>query len=82
MKVAATKRVDGVVGKKRRRHGDHAVMLVACCAELEDGSGRAAATSPRVENLRQRTSRYPAFQDALRLYLGQARRPLGGSSRG
>ena len=43
LKAAATKRMDGLLDKKRRRHYDHAARLIACCVELEDdtpGSGR------------------------------------------
>jgi len=72
LKRAATARVRGVLQKKRRRHYDHAAMLVACCVELEARSGKAAPPSAWVEVLRGRTSRYPAFQAALRRALAQA----------
>jgi hypothetical protein len=74
MKTAAARRTDGVLGEKRRPHYGHAAMLVACCVELEDGSGKATATSPWAEALRARTSRFPAFQQELRAALGKARR--------
>ena len=71
MKDAATKRTDGVLGEKRRRHYGHAAALVACCVELEDGTD---SDSPWAEALRTRTSRFPAFQEALRAPLAKARR--------
>ncbi|WP_147444641.1 hypothetical protein [Corallococcus sp. CA053C] len=71
MKAAATKRTDGVLGEKRRRYYGHAAALVACCVELEDGTGRASGTSPWAEALRARTSRFPAFQEALRAPLAR-----------
>ncbi|WP_147451069.1 hypothetical protein [Corallococcus llansteffanensis] len=77
MKAAATKRTDGVLGEKRRRHYGHAAALVACCVELEDVTGRASSASPWAEALRARTSRFPAFQEALRAPLAQARRGTG-----
>lgn len=72
LKRAATARVHGVLREKRRRHYDHAAMLVACCVELETRSGDVASTSSWVEALRERTSRYPAFQTALRQALAKA----------
>ena len=74
MKAAAVHRTDGVLGEKRRRHYGHAATLIACCVELEDGSGKANATSTWAEGLRARTSRFPAFQEELRAALAQARR--------
>jgi len=72
LKRAATARVHGVLRKKRRGHYDHAATLVACCVELEAQSGKATPTSTWAEVLRERTSRYPAFQAALRRGLAQA----------
>ena len=74
MKAAAVSRTDGVLGNKRRRHYGHAAQLVACCVEIEDGSGTARDTSQWAEALRERTSRFPAFQGELRAALAQARR--------
>jgi hypothetical protein len=65
MRTAASRRTDGVTGEKRRRHYEHAAMLVACCVEA-DRQGSAAW----LEALRARTSRFPAYQEALRRYLG------------
>ncbi|NOK08239.1 hypothetical protein [Corallococcus exercitus] len=77
MKAAATKRTEGVLGTKRRRHYGHAAALVACCVELEDGTRGAAGTSTWAEALRARTSRFPAFQEALHAPLARARRGAG-----
>lgn len=74
VKTAATKRTDGVLGEKRRRHYAHAALLVACCVELEGAVGNGAGVSNWVEALRARTSRFPAFQEELRSALAQARR--------
>lgn len=68
MRTAASKRTDGVTGEKRRRHYDHAAMLVGCCVEAER-PGSAAW----LEALRARTSRFPAYQEALRAALGGGR---------
>jgi hypothetical protein len=72
MRTAASKRTDGVTGEKRRRHYEHAAMLVGCCVE-PDRLGSAAW----LEALRARTSRFPAYQEALRAALGGGRRLLG-----
>ena len=68
MRTAASKRTDGVTGEKRRSHYDHAGMLVGCCVEAER-PGSAAW----LEALRARTSRFPAYQEALRAALGGGR---------
>lgn len=78
LKIAATKRTDGVLGEKRRRHYAHAALLVACCVELAAAIGNAADVSAWVEALRTRTSRFPAFQEQLRSALAQARRAATG----
>jgi hypothetical protein len=62
LKISATRRTDGVLDDKRRRHYAHAALLVACCVELEDGSDKAAAWALE---LRARTVRFPAFQREL-----------------
>lgn len=72
MRTAASKRTDGVTGEKRRRHYDHAATLVGCCVEA-DRQGSVAW----LEALRARTSRFPAYQEALRAALGGAPRYLG-----
>ena len=72
MRSAASKRTDGVTGEKRRRHYEHAAALVGCCVEA-DRQGSAAW----LEALRARTSRFPAYQEALRSALGGARTHFG-----
>jgi tetratricopeptide (TPR) repeat protein len=72
MRTAASKRTDGVTGERRRRHYEHAATLVGCCVEA-DRQGSAAW----LEALRARTSRFPAYQEALRAALGGGRRYLG-----
>lgn len=72
MKAAAVRRTDGVLAEKRRRHYGHAAALIACCVELEDGSGAPGATSRWADELRAKTSRFPAFQGELRAALSLA----------
>lgn len=72
MRVAASKRTEGVTGEKRRRHYEHAARLVGCCVEA-DRQGSAAWC----DTLRARTSRFPAYQEALRAALGGAGRFVG-----
>ena len=72
MRTAASKRTDGVTGEKRRRHYEHAAMLVGCCVEAD-----LQGSAPWLDALRARTSRFPAYQEALRAALGGGRRFLG-----
>jgi len=72
LRAAATARVDGVLCEKRRRHYEHAATLVGCCVELDDAR-QVATDSGWVATLRQRTSRFPAFQEALRQALAQVK---------
>ncbi len=74
MKAAATKRTDGVLESKRRRHYAHAALLVACCVELEGATDSDARGSTWAESIRARTRRFPAFQEELRSALEQIRR--------
>lgn len=72
MRAAAIARVDGVLGDKRRRQYEQAAALVACCAELDQRNGSDRAHSPDwVTALQRRTSRFPAFQNALSTELAQ-----------
>lgn len=71
MKKAAEHRTDGVLAEKRRRHYAHAAQLIGCVVEIDPASFAWA------EALRVRTSRWPAFQSALRDTLGRARRHPG-----
>ena len=73
MKAAATKRTDGVLENKRRRHYAHAALLVACCVELEGGT-KSAGGSAWAASIRTGTQRFPAFQHELRSALEQVRR--------
>ncbi len=72
MRTAASHRTDGVTGEKRRRHYDHAATLVGCCIEA-DRQGSVAW----LEALRARTSRFPAYREALRAALRGGRTHLG-----
>jgi hypothetical protein len=72
LRSAATARVDGVLREKRRRHYAHAAMLVGCCVEVDDAP-KIMISSGWVAELRQRTSRFPAFQEALRQALAQVK---------
>jgi hypothetical protein len=74
LRAAATTRVRSVLREKRRRQYDHAAALVACCVEVEAASGSAASGARWAAALQQRTSRYPAFQGALREALRRATR--------
>ncbi|WP_394842296.1 hypothetical protein LZC95_35140 [Pendulispora brunnea] len=71
MRIAASNRTDGVTGEKRRRHYQHAATLVASCVEADPGS------VAWLETLRTRTSRFPAYQEALRAALRGRRGNLG-----
>ncbi|MBI5536562.1 MAG: hypothetical protein HY898_27830 [Deltaproteobacteria bacterium] len=73
MKVAAEKRTDGVLGEKRRRHYDHAALLIACCVELECRMS-GAGCSAWAEAIRARTAHFPAFQRSLRNAPAQMRK--------
>jgi hypothetical protein len=65
MRTAARKRVDGILGKKRRRYYGHAATLVACCLELGPTAGSQEAVAEWVHDLRKRYSRFHAFQEEL-----------------
>ena len=62
MQAAARKRVAGILGNKRRRHYDHAAILVACCLELDPVVGKPGAIAKWVTDLRRKYSRFYAFQ--------------------
>jgi len=62
MQAAARKRVAGILGNKRRRHYDHAAILVACCLELDPVAGKPGAIAKWVADLRRKYSRFYAFQ--------------------
>ncbi len=73
MRTAASKRTDGVTGEKRRRHYEHAATLVPDAASKRICHGSAAW----FEALRARTSRFPAYHEALRSAIGGGRTDLG-----
>jgi len=65
MRVAAERRVEGVLGNSRRRHYGHAATLVASCfalAPAADGKDLSAW----IMGLRQTYSRRHAFREELR----------------
>ena len=77
MQCAATRRTEGVLVNKRRRHYGHAAMLIACCLELASIVGQkeavsamsavsaVSAVSEWVAELRREYKRFPAFQREL-----------------
>lgn len=72
MRVAAEKRVEGILGHSRRRHYGHAALLVASCQAFVPTRCE-AEVSKWVEDMQQRYSRRSAF----RAELAQARASLG-----
>lgn len=62
MRVAAERRVEGVLGNSRRRHYGHAALLVASCLAFVPKS-REAELSKWVADLRQQYSRRSAFRE-------------------
>jgi len=65
MQAAARKRVASILGNTRRRHYDHAAILVACCLQLDPLAAKPGAIAKWVDDLRRKYSRFPAFQRAL-----------------
>jgi hypothetical protein len=65
MRVAAERRVDGILGRSRRRQYGHAAMLVASCVALAP-AGRGNDLSAWMMGLRQTYSRRHAFREELR----------------
>lgn len=66
MRVVATKRVEGILGNKRRRHYGHAATLVACCLELAPAVGKREVIAEWVSEQRRAYSRFSAFQKECR----------------
>ena len=66
MQSATTKRVDGILGNKRRRHYRHAATLAARCVELAPMVGKHKPIATWTERLRKEYSRFYAFQKELR----------------
>ncbi|MCH7749231.1 MAG: hypothetical protein IH939_14170 [Acidobacteria bacterium] len=65
MRASATRRVQGILGNKRRRHYGHAATLVACCLELAPVVGKQKLVSDWVADLQQEYSRFSAFRGEL-----------------
>ena len=72
LRSAASARTDSVISHKRRRTYVHAAILIACSVEMETLAGHAETGASWVAELRERTRRFPAFQEALRKALGRA----------
>lgn len=64
MRVAAERRVEGILGNSRRRHYGHAALLVASCLAFAP-KGREAELSKWVADLRQQYARRSAFRQEL-----------------
>ena len=76
MRVAAEKRVEGILGNSRRRHYGHAALLVASCLAFAP-KGREAELSTWYMELRQRHLRRSAFrQELTRAFAGLGVAPL------
>jgi hypothetical protein len=65
MRVAAEKRVEGILGHSRRRHYGHAAMLAASCLALASANRR-EDVSTWLADLRQTYKRRHAFREELR----------------
>ena len=66
MRAAATRRVEGILGNKRRGHYGHAARLVACCLELAPAVGKQEIVAEWVGEVRKAYSRFSAFQEECR----------------
>jgi hypothetical protein len=64
MRVAAEKRVEGILEQSRRRHYGHAAMLVACCLVIAP-KDKQKTTSDWIARLRAAHSRRHAFKGEL-----------------
>jgi hypothetical protein len=64
MRVAADKRVEGILGNSRRRHYGHAALLIASCVAYAPKK-RAAEFLRWAEELRQQYLRRHAFREEL-----------------
>jgi hypothetical protein len=65
MRVAAERRVEGILGRSRRRLYGHAALLVASCVALAPAGGGKDLAAWMI-GLRQQYSRRHAFKDELR----------------
>jgi hypothetical protein len=66
MRVAAAKRVEGILGNKRRAYYGHAAILLACCLELAPAVGDQDEVREWVAGIRKEYSRFYAFQEECR----------------
>lgn len=64
MRIAAEKRTEGILGNSRRRHYDHAALLVASCVAFAPKS-RASELLRWAADLRQQYWRRHAFREEL-----------------
>jgi hypothetical protein len=64
LRIAAERRVEGILGNSRRRHYGHAALLVASCVALAP-KGREAELSKWAADLRQQYWRRHAFREEL-----------------
>ena len=64
MRIAAEKRLDGILGNSRRQHYGHAALLVASCVAFAPKS-RAAEILRWATDLRQQYWRRHAFREEL-----------------
>lgn len=64
MRIAAERRLEGILGNSRRRHYSHAALLVASCLAFTP-KGREAELSKWAVDLRQQYRRRHAFRDEL-----------------
>lgn len=65
MRLAAEKRIEGILGSSRRRHYGHAALIAACCLALAP-KGRETELFAWIEGLRRTYSRRHAFREELR----------------
>jgi len=66
MRAVATRRVEGILGNKRRRHYGHAAVLVACCLELAPVSPKPEGLAKWAGELCKKYARFSAFQAEYR----------------
>lgn len=64
MRIAAEKRIEGILGQSRRRHYGHAATLAASCLACAPRDGE-VVIAEWIVGLRQTYSRRHAFRDEL-----------------
>lgn len=70
MRTATTKRAEGILANKRRRHYGHVAALIACCLEVSPVVGEQDSIAVWIDGLRRKYSRFYAFQGELKTALG------------